>query len=197
VARRTAPPTRNIWVSTFRVTSSAWRGPMPMTSWWWPTWRRVPALLGTIDLAVSWQVFEHVRPLDVALDNLHHLSSPGAPCPGPGSPDTWVDKVIMPDRADPWRATRERPRGRRSEGLRTTIATDRSSARGGQQALARLERRAASGSVALEQPLPVVGADELPDGARSSSSVSKRSIQSTCSLSVWMNFSTQPLVSGS
>lgn len=37
----------------------------------------VHALVGTIDLAVSWQVFEHVKPLDRALDNLHAYLKPG------------------------------------------------------------------------------------------------------------------------
>jgi SAM-dependent methyltransferase len=32
---------------------------------------RVPQLLGHVDLAISWQVFEHVKPLGAALDNLH------------------------------------------------------------------------------------------------------------------------------
>ena len=31
----------------------------------------VPALIDRVDLAVSWQVFEHVKPLDVALENIH------------------------------------------------------------------------------------------------------------------------------
>ena len=37
----------------------------------------VPALVGTVDVAMSWQVFEHVRPLDQALDNLHSYLKPG------------------------------------------------------------------------------------------------------------------------
>src|ERR1019366_7169261 len=36
----------------------------------------VPDLAGTIDLALSWQVFEHVRSLDVVLDNLHSYLTP-------------------------------------------------------------------------------------------------------------------------
>ncbi len=40
---------------------------------------RVPALVGRVDLAVSWQVFEHIEPLDAALDNLHaYLKAGGA-----------------------------------------------------------------------------------------------------------------------
>lgn len=38
---------------------------------------RVPALVGNVDLAVSWQVFEHVKPLDVALDNVRDYLKPG------------------------------------------------------------------------------------------------------------------------
>ncbi len=37
----------------------------------------VPALVGTVDLAVSWQVFEHIKPLGAALDNLHAYLKPG------------------------------------------------------------------------------------------------------------------------
>lgn len=37
----------------------------------------VPSLVGRVDLAVSWQVFEHVKPLDVALDNLFTYLKPG------------------------------------------------------------------------------------------------------------------------
>ncbi len=38
---------------------------------------RVPELVGSVDLAVSWQVFEHVKPLDAALNNLHAYLNPG------------------------------------------------------------------------------------------------------------------------
>lgn len=38
---------------------------------------RVPELVGSVDLAVSWQVFEHIKPLDAALDNLHAYLRPG------------------------------------------------------------------------------------------------------------------------
>jgi SAM-dependent methyltransferase len=31
----------------------------------------VPTLVDSVDLAVSWQVFEHVKAMDVALDNIH------------------------------------------------------------------------------------------------------------------------------
>ena len=37
----------------------------------------VDALRGTIDLAISWQVFEHVKPLERAFDNLHAYLRPG------------------------------------------------------------------------------------------------------------------------
>ncbi|MEJ7784804.1 MAG: methyltransferase domain-containing protein [Solirubrobacteraceae bacterium] len=37
----------------------------------------VPELIDTIDLAVSWQVFEHVKPLDAALNNIHRYLRPG------------------------------------------------------------------------------------------------------------------------
>lgn len=38
----------------------------------------VPSLVDCVDLAVSWQVFEHVKPLDVAFDNIHsYLRSGG------------------------------------------------------------------------------------------------------------------------
>jgi SAM-dependent methyltransferase len=37
----------------------------------------VPRLVETVDLAVSWQVFEHVRPLDAALENLRTYLRPG------------------------------------------------------------------------------------------------------------------------
>lgn len=37
----------------------------------------VPELVGSTDLAVSWQVFEHVEPLGAALDNLHAYLKPG------------------------------------------------------------------------------------------------------------------------
>jgi cyclopropane fatty-acyl-phospholipid synthase-like methyltransferase len=36
----------------------------------------VPSLVNTIDLAVSWQVLEHVKPLDVALDNVYAYLKP-------------------------------------------------------------------------------------------------------------------------
>ena len=36
----------------------------------------LPDLVGTIDLAVSWQVFEHVKPLQTALANLHSYLKP-------------------------------------------------------------------------------------------------------------------------
>ena len=39
--------------------------------------RPVPALGGRVDLAVSWQVFEHVPSLAAALDNLHGYLRPG------------------------------------------------------------------------------------------------------------------------
>jgi SAM-dependent methyltransferase len=39
--------------------------------------RRVPALEGSFDLAVSWQVLEHVKPLRAALDNIHAYLRPG------------------------------------------------------------------------------------------------------------------------
>jgi SAM-dependent methyltransferase len=38
---------------------------------------RVPELVGTVDLAVSWQVLEHVAPMSVALDNIHAYLRPG------------------------------------------------------------------------------------------------------------------------
>lgn len=38
---------------------------------------RVPELVGRVDLAVSWQVFEHIKPLGAALDNLHAYLKPG------------------------------------------------------------------------------------------------------------------------
>ena len=37
----------------------------------------VPALIDRVDLAVSWQVFEHVKPLDGALDNVYEYLHPG------------------------------------------------------------------------------------------------------------------------
>ena len=37
----------------------------------------VPNLLNTIDLAVSWQVLEHVKPLEIALDNVYAYLKPG------------------------------------------------------------------------------------------------------------------------
>ena len=40
---------------------------------------RVPGLVGSVDLAVSWQVFEHIKPLGAALDNLHAYLKPGGP----------------------------------------------------------------------------------------------------------------------
>lgn len=39
--------------------------------------RRVNALTGTVDLAVSWQVLEHVKPLGAALDNVYAYLKPG------------------------------------------------------------------------------------------------------------------------
>lgn len=36
----------------------------------------IPDLVGIVDLAVSWQVFEHVKPLEKALDNLHSYLKP-------------------------------------------------------------------------------------------------------------------------
>jgi SAM-dependent methyltransferase len=38
---------------------------------------RVPELVGTVDLAVSWQVLEHVTPMSVALDNVRDYLRPG------------------------------------------------------------------------------------------------------------------------
>ena len=39
----------------------------------------VPALVGTVDLALSWQVFEHVKALDVAFANVQrNLRADGA-----------------------------------------------------------------------------------------------------------------------
>jgi cyclopropane fatty-acyl-phospholipid synthase-like methyltransferase len=38
---------------------------------------RVSSLVERADLAVSWQVFEHVKPLDAALDNVHCYLRPG------------------------------------------------------------------------------------------------------------------------
>jgi cyclopropane fatty-acyl-phospholipid synthase-like methyltransferase len=38
---------------------------------------RVSALVERADLAVSWQVFEHVKPLDAALDNIYAYLRPG------------------------------------------------------------------------------------------------------------------------
>lgn len=40
--------------------------------------RPIGGLEGRIDLAVSWQVFEHIRPLRAALDNLHTYLLPDA-----------------------------------------------------------------------------------------------------------------------
>jgi SAM-dependent methyltransferase len=37
---------------------------------------RVPELAGTVDLAVSWQVLEHVAPMSAAIDNIHHYLRP-------------------------------------------------------------------------------------------------------------------------
>jgi hypothetical protein len=51
--------------------------------------------------------------------------------------------------------------------------------------------------VAFEQPALVDVARELVDAGAELSRVSKRSIQSTCSLSVWRNLATQPLAWGS
>jgi SAM-dependent methyltransferase len=39
--------------------------------------RRVPKLKGRFDLVVSWQVLEHVKPLDVAMENLRAYLRPG------------------------------------------------------------------------------------------------------------------------
>lgn len=39
--------------------------------------RRLPTLVGSVDLAVSWQVFEHIKPLNAVLDNLHAYLKPG------------------------------------------------------------------------------------------------------------------------
>jgi len=38
---------------------------------------RIPSLVNTADLAVSWQVLEHVKPLNVALDNVYAYLKPG------------------------------------------------------------------------------------------------------------------------
>jgi SAM-dependent methyltransferase len=38
---------------------------------------RVESLVGSVDLALSWQVFEHVTPLAQAFDNLHAYLRPG------------------------------------------------------------------------------------------------------------------------
>lgn len=38
---------------------------------------RLPELVETADLAISWQVFEHIKPLAAALDNLHAYLKPG------------------------------------------------------------------------------------------------------------------------
>jgi SAM-dependent methyltransferase len=38
---------------------------------------RVPELEGRFDLIVSWQVFEHIKPLDIALENLRTYLKPG------------------------------------------------------------------------------------------------------------------------
>jgi SAM-dependent methyltransferase len=38
---------------------------------------QVPALVGTVDLAVSWQVLEHVAPMSAALDNIREYLRPG------------------------------------------------------------------------------------------------------------------------
>jgi SAM-dependent methyltransferase len=37
----------------------------------------IPSLVNTADLAVSWQVLEHVKPLNVALDNVYAYLKPG------------------------------------------------------------------------------------------------------------------------
>jgi len=39
--------------------------------------RRVPELVGSVDLVVSWQVFEHIKPLAAAMDNIHAYLKPG------------------------------------------------------------------------------------------------------------------------
>ena len=39
--------------------------------------KRVPELVGTVDLAVSWQVLEHVTPMSLALQNVHDYLRPG------------------------------------------------------------------------------------------------------------------------
>jgi SAM-dependent methyltransferase len=39
--------------------------------------RRIPELEGRFDLVVSWQVLEHVRPLDEALENIRRYLRPG------------------------------------------------------------------------------------------------------------------------
>lgn len=39
--------------------------------------RRLPELVGTVDVAVSWQVFEHVKPMKTALANIHEYLRPG------------------------------------------------------------------------------------------------------------------------
>ena len=38
---------------------------------------RVPELVGTVDVAVSWQVLEHVRPMRTVLANVHDYLKPG------------------------------------------------------------------------------------------------------------------------
>jgi SAM-dependent methyltransferase len=38
---------------------------------------RVPTLVGSVDLAISWQVLEHVAPMTVALDNIRAYLRPG------------------------------------------------------------------------------------------------------------------------
>jgi len=38
---------------------------------------RIPELVGNFDLIVSWQLFEHVKPLDRAMENLHAYLHPG------------------------------------------------------------------------------------------------------------------------
>ena len=58
---------------------ASWSGQVParMTTSSWRTRHARAALRNTIDLAISWQVFEHVKPLDQAFDNLHSYLLPG------------------------------------------------------------------------------------------------------------------------
>jgi len=37
----------------------------------------IPSLAGAVDLALSWQVFEHVKQLDRAFDNIYTYLKPG------------------------------------------------------------------------------------------------------------------------